>query len=331
MHIPTLPDATPGIEIGGSLPSTALRPGSASPLRRPWRNPKPFSNVRNRCCAHPKRVFLHIDSDVTCAPLDRHRARRKPTPITASRSKIPKLWRRPGRRLVSGAISGRMPAGQVRQLPVVRQHDRHGPNGLILTRLLARNAPPRPRSFRPFPRWRTAFRRVGPPFDPAAPPLPGTGPDLGRRACDHMVVVVPVRHRPRLRDRDGTLAALAPGDGLRAGGPRRTTACHLAPAHSVAFGGASDRRHRPLELPLPAAFSQGVRILSASATLLQHYYIRGSTPHCAVPVGLGKSTTIPHRPSTPARRTPPSSRRTGSPPPRRPRGTRADEPPPAPS
>ena len=281
-------------------------------------------HVRNR-------VFLHIDSDVTCAPLDRHRARRKTDSNHGFPLEDPQALAQAGRRLVSGAISGRMPAGHVRQPPVGRQHDRHGPHGLILTRLLGRNASPRPRSFRPFPRWRTAFRRVGPPFDPAAPPVPGTGPDLGRRARDYMVVVVPVRHRPRLRDRDGTLAVLAPGDGLRAGGPRRTTARHLAPAHSVAFGGASDRRHRPLELPLPAAFSQGVRILSASATLLQHYYIRGSTPLCAVPVGLGKSTTIPHPPSTPAPRTPPSSRRTGSPPPPRPRGTRADEPPPAPS
>ena len=38
----------------------------------------------------------------------------------------------------------------------------------------------------------------------------------------------------------------------------------------------------------------------------------GQPPFCAMLGGLGKSTTFPHRPGTPARRTPPSSRRIGS-------------------
>ena len=35
VHIPTLPDAIPGIETGGSLPATARRGGSAAAIRGP--------------------------------------------------------------------------------------------------------------------------------------------------------------------------------------------------------------------------------------------------------------------------------------------------------
>ena len=75
---PSSPMPIEACRDGGSLPTTASLAGSASALRWPWRNPKPFRNLRNRCRARPKRFFLHIDPDVTCAPLDRHRARRKP-------------------------------------------------------------------------------------------------------------------------------------------------------------------------------------------------------------------------------------------------------------
>ena len=126
-------------------------------------------------------------------------------------------------------------SGPVRQLG--RLPDRYGPHGMIRPRASNTSRCLAPVPPRPLSRWRTAFRPGGPPFDAAAPPLPCTGTDLGRWACDHVVVVVPVRHRPRLRKRDGALALLAPGDGCWTGGPRRPIASHPAPDLPVAFRG----------------------------------------------------------------------------------------------
>ena len=98
-----------GIHLTWILPSTALRSRSASPLRWPWRNPNPFSNLRNRCRARPKRVFLHIDSDVTCAPLDRHRARRKPPPESWPPARRSASSGTAAERIAAEAISGRIP------------------------------------------------------------------------------------------------------------------------------------------------------------------------------------------------------------------------------
>jgi len=74
VHIPNLPDATLGIETGGSLPSTARRPGSAPAIRGPWPNPKPSSGLRNPRFAHLGAISLHKHVDVVVTPLDRQRA-----------------------------------------------------------------------------------------------------------------------------------------------------------------------------------------------------------------------------------------------------------------
>ena len=58
--MPTFPDAVPGIPKGGSLPTTAASSGSATALRRPWRNRKAASDMRkcqrgarHKSAAHP--------------------------------------------------------------------------------------------------------------------------------------------------------------------------------------------------------------------------------------------------------------------------------------
>ena len=202
---------------------------------------------------------------------------------------------------------------------------------MIRPRLLEHVASPRPRSPRPFSRWRTAFRPGGPPFNAAAPPLPGTGTDLGRWPFDHVVVVVPVRHRPRLRERDGALALLAPGDGCLAGGPRRTIARHPTPLIPSHFAAASDRRHRPPDVPLRATLSQGVRVLPAFVTPLQRYHVRGSTPFAPCFVDLGNRPPFPIGQALQHGGLRLQSRRIGAPPSPRPRETQAEEPPPEPS
>ena len=64
MHMSTLPDAVPGIPKGGSLPTTASRLGSASPLQRSWCNRNAASDMRNRWRAHGSGVFVHMHPDV---------------------------------------------------------------------------------------------------------------------------------------------------------------------------------------------------------------------------------------------------------------------------
>ena len=58
--MPTFPDAVPGIPKGGSLPSSAESSGAASPLRRPCRNCKTGSHIRERWRAHRNGVSVHM-------------------------------------------------------------------------------------------------------------------------------------------------------------------------------------------------------------------------------------------------------------------------------
>ena len=60
VHMPTLRDADRGIESGGSLPSSAESSGAASPLRRPCRNCKTGSHIRERWRAHGNGVSVHM-------------------------------------------------------------------------------------------------------------------------------------------------------------------------------------------------------------------------------------------------------------------------------
>lgn len=50
------------------------------PLRRPWCNREPDNDIRNHGSACPNRFFADLHPDFTCGPLDRHWARRTPTP-----------------------------------------------------------------------------------------------------------------------------------------------------------------------------------------------------------------------------------------------------------
>ena len=60
--MPTFPDAVPGIPKGGSLPTTAASSGSATALRRPWRNRKAASDMRKCQRAHRKGVLVSTHS-----------------------------------------------------------------------------------------------------------------------------------------------------------------------------------------------------------------------------------------------------------------------------
>ena len=61
VHMPTLPDADRGIpKGGGSLPSTPESSGAASPLRRPCRNYKTASHIRERWRAHENGFSVHM-------------------------------------------------------------------------------------------------------------------------------------------------------------------------------------------------------------------------------------------------------------------------------
>ena len=51
----------------GVAPVTTAGPGLAPSPRRPRHNRKAANHLRNRPCAHLKRVSVHIDSNVTCA------------------------------------------------------------------------------------------------------------------------------------------------------------------------------------------------------------------------------------------------------------------------
>ena len=80
MHIPTLLDATPGIEKGGSLRS---RPPVPARRSRPGGRGATASRTTASARGGPartKHVRAHIDPGFTCAPPDRHRACRKPPP-----------------------------------------------------------------------------------------------------------------------------------------------------------------------------------------------------------------------------------------------------------
>ena len=76
------PSAMPALGIGirRSLPSTALRPGSASALRWLWCNRKRASDMRNRRSAHGSVASVHEHPDVGCARPDRHREAWKTIP-----------------------------------------------------------------------------------------------------------------------------------------------------------------------------------------------------------------------------------------------------------
>ena len=63
VHMPTLPDADPGIPKGG-LPHTAAFHGAAAALRRPCRNYKTASHIRKLWRAHRNDVSAHMHPDV---------------------------------------------------------------------------------------------------------------------------------------------------------------------------------------------------------------------------------------------------------------------------
>ena len=60
--MPTFPDAVPGIPKGGSLPTTAASSGSATALRRPWRNRKAANDMRKCQRAHRKGFLVSTHS-----------------------------------------------------------------------------------------------------------------------------------------------------------------------------------------------------------------------------------------------------------------------------
>ena len=65
VHMRTLPDADQGIpKGGGSLPSSAESSGAASQLRRPCRNCKTASHIRERWRAHGNGVSVHMHPSV---------------------------------------------------------------------------------------------------------------------------------------------------------------------------------------------------------------------------------------------------------------------------
>ena len=82
---------------GGSLPSTAVSSGSASPLRRPWYNRNAVNDIRKCRRAHGNDVSAHMHPDVSCALPDQHR----PSPL---RVQSPPL----GSRLERHVVRGRM-------------------------------------------------------------------------------------------------------------------------------------------------------------------------------------------------------------------------------
>ena len=55
---PSSPMPIEACRDGGSLPATSKERGSATPLRRPWRNRKRASDMRNRRRAHHRRDFV---------------------------------------------------------------------------------------------------------------------------------------------------------------------------------------------------------------------------------------------------------------------------------
>ena len=67
VHIPTLADATPGIEKREVAPVTPASSGAARPLRRRCRNRKTANDMRNWQRAHPSGVVVHMDPDFTYA------------------------------------------------------------------------------------------------------------------------------------------------------------------------------------------------------------------------------------------------------------------------
>ena len=59
---------------GGSLPSTARRPGSAPAIRGPWPNPRPSGDLRSPRSAQHGDFSVHKHLDVDFTPPDRQRA-----------------------------------------------------------------------------------------------------------------------------------------------------------------------------------------------------------------------------------------------------------------
>ena len=73
VHIPTVAVPYQAPRRDGSLPSTALRPGSPPEIRGPWHNSNPSSDLRTPRSARQGGIPLHNDPDVRRTPLDRQR------------------------------------------------------------------------------------------------------------------------------------------------------------------------------------------------------------------------------------------------------------------
>ncbi len=58
LHMPSLPDAVPASQRGGSLPATSKERESASALRRPWCNRKRASDLHGRGRVRPAAIFV---------------------------------------------------------------------------------------------------------------------------------------------------------------------------------------------------------------------------------------------------------------------------------
>ena len=110
---PNPPRCHTGHRNRGVATVIGLKARTASVLRHTLRNPNTASNLRDRQRARPNRVFAHTHVCFTCAPLDRHRACRKPPPCptkpprtrrVSSPALIPALLGAPGVRAGRSAI-----------------------------------------------------------------------------------------------------------------------------------------------------------------------------------------------------------------------------------